>query len=35
MKIHTKGFRVGEGDKVDLEKWPTKIELGIQVEEAI
>jgi PPK2 family polyphosphate:nucleotide phosphotransferase len=24
MKIHTKDFRVGEGDDVDLEKWPTK-----------
>jgi len=25
MKIHTKGFRVTEGDKVDLKKWPTKV----------
>jgi len=25
MKIHTKDFRVAEGDKVDLKKWPTKI----------
>jgi hypothetical protein len=25
MKIHTKDFRVTEGDKVDLKKWPTKI----------
>ena len=26
MKIHSKDFRVGEGDKVDLKKWPTKID---------
>ena len=26
MKIHTKDFRVDEGDKVDLGKWPTKID---------
>ena len=26
MKIHTKDFRVREGDEVDLEKWPTKVE---------
>jgi hypothetical protein len=26
MKIHTKDFRVGEGDKVDLDKWPTKVD---------
>ena len=26
MKINSKDFRVGEGDKVNLEKWPTKIE---------
>src|SRR5271168_5239120 len=26
MKIDSKDFRVGEGDKVNLEKWPTKIE---------
>lgn len=25
MKIHTKIFRVTEGDSVDLEKWPTKV----------
>jgi PPK2 family polyphosphate:nucleotide phosphotransferase len=25
MKIHTKAFRVGEGDKVDLKKWPTAV----------
>jgi PPK2 family polyphosphate:nucleotide phosphotransferase len=25
MKIHTEDFRVREGDKVDLSKWPTKI----------
>jgi len=25
MKIHTKDFRVAEGDKVDLKKWPTKV----------
>jgi PPK2 family polyphosphate:nucleotide phosphotransferase len=26
MKINTKDFRVGEGDKVDLDKWPTKVD---------
>ena len=26
MKIETKHFRVGEGDKVDLDKWPTKVD---------
>jgi PPK2 family polyphosphate:nucleotide phosphotransferase len=26
MKISSKDFRVTEGDKVDLEKWPTKID---------
>ena len=26
MKIHTKDFRVGEGDEVDLRKWPTKVD---------
>jgi PPK2 family polyphosphate:nucleotide phosphotransferase len=26
MKIHTKDFRVHEGDKVDLNKWPTKVD---------
>ena len=26
MKIHTKDFRVAEGDEVDLDKWPTKVE---------
>ncbi len=26
MKIHTKDFRVAEGDKVDLAKWPTKVD---------
>jgi PPK2 family polyphosphate:nucleotide phosphotransferase len=26
MKIHTKAFRVPEGDDVDLDTWPTKIE---------
>jgi polyphosphate kinase 2 (PPK2 family) len=26
MKINSKDFRVGEGGKVNLEKWPTKIE---------
>jgi PPK2 family polyphosphate:nucleotide phosphotransferase len=26
MKIHTKDFRVAEGDTVNLKKWPTKIE---------
>jgi len=26
MKIHTKDFRVGEGDVVDLDKWPTKVD---------
>ena len=26
MKIHTKAFRVAEGDDVDLDKWPTKVD---------
>ena len=26
MKIHPKDFRVEEGDDVDLEKWPTKVD---------
>ena len=26
MKIHTKDFRVHEGDNVDLKKWPTKVD---------
>ena len=26
MKIETKEFRVREGDKVNLEKWPTKVD---------
>jgi PPK2 family polyphosphate:nucleotide phosphotransferase len=26
MKIQTKDFRVREGDEVDLEKWPTKVD---------
>ena len=26
MKIHTKHFRVAEGDEVDLDKWPTKVD---------
>ena len=26
MKIHTKDFRVIEGDEVDLDKWPTKVD---------
>jgi len=26
MKIHTKPFRVDEGDEVDLDKWPTKVD---------
>jgi len=26
MKIHTRDFRVGEGDEVDLAKWPTKVD---------
>ena len=26
MKIHSKDFRVREGDKVDLQKWPTKVD---------
>ena len=26
MKIHTKDFRVHEGDKVNLKKWPTKVD---------
>ena len=25
-EIHIKDFRVAEGDKVDLEKWPTKVD---------
>jgi PPK2 family polyphosphate:nucleotide phosphotransferase len=26
MKIHTKPFRVAEGDEVDLDKWPTNVD---------
>ena len=26
MKIHSKNFRVREGDEIDLEKWPTLVE---------
>ncbi len=26
MKIPTKGFCVGEGDKVDLDQWPTEVD---------
>jgi polyphosphate kinase 2 (PPK2 family) len=26
MKMHSKDFRVAEGDQVSLEKWPTKVE---------
>jgi PPK2 family polyphosphate:nucleotide phosphotransferase len=26
MKIHTKDFRIHEGDKVNLKKWPTKVD---------
>jgi len=26
MRIHTKDFRVREGDEVHLEKWPTKVD---------
>ena len=26
MKIDIKDFRVGEGDKVDLGKWPTRVD---------
>ena len=26
MKISSEDFRVKEGDEVDLEKWPTKVE---------
>jgi polyphosphate kinase 2 (PPK2 family) len=26
MKIHTKDFRVDEGEEVDLNQWPTKID---------
>lgn len=26
MKIATKDFRVGEGGKVDLDQWPTKVD---------
>ena len=25
MKIHSKDFRVGEGEDVNLKKWPTKV----------
>ena len=26
MKLHSKDFRVGEGDEVNLKKWPTKVD---------
>ena len=26
MKINSKDFRVQEGDKVNLKKWPTKVD---------
>jgi hypothetical protein len=26
MEIHSKDFRVREGDEVDLKKWPTKVD---------
>ena len=26
MKIHSKDFRVREGDKIDVKKWPTKVD---------
>ncbi len=26
MKIHSKDFRVREGDEVDLDKWPTMVD---------
>lgn len=26
MKIHIENFRVAEGDKVDLKKWPTRVD---------
>jgi polyphosphate kinase 2 (PPK2 family) len=26
MKIHSNEFRVAEGDRVDLKKWPTKVD---------
>ena len=26
MKIHSNDFRVREGDKVDVKKWPTKVD---------
>jgi PPK2 family polyphosphate:nucleotide phosphotransferase len=26
MKIHSKDFRVREGDEIDLQKWPTKVD---------
>ena len=26
MKIHAKNFRVREGDEIDLQKWPTRVE---------
>lgn len=25
MKIHSKDFRLPEGDRVELSKWPTKV----------
>jgi len=33
MKINTKHFRVGEGDKVDLGKWPTKVDPAYESKE--
>ena len=35
MKINSKDFRVPEGDKVDLAKWPTNVDARVQVEEAL
>ncbi len=33
MKIHSKDFRVREGDDVDLKKWPTTVEPVYQSKE--
>ncbi len=33
MKIHSSDFRVGEGDKVDLKKWPTLVDPVYQSKE--
>jgi hypothetical protein len=33
MKINSKDFRVPEGHEVDLEKWPTKVDLEYKSKE--